>query len=324
MLLRGPALTLGLALLAAAPARADDDWWQRGMLVDYGLVAAGAGTFLAMARAAPPSGSGIGPSFDAANPSAILDPAYADRLGRKHLTEDKGETVPALWVGLAIVPTAGWVMAQEAVGKWKSGSTRALRVHESGVGLAETLALTLMTNEILKQTVGRLRPDFQDRVRRHYCAMPDSKGVTCTGGEGGPLHADPVRAQRIFDDGRKSFPSGHAATSFALATYAALATGGRWVWGDEASATTRAVGLGAQAAVLGLAAYVATSRVRDGRHNRSDVLTGAAIGAAFANLAYWRRFDTDGETRRGEANLASAQTGVQLAPLSLTMTWTWR
>ncbi|MBM4345588.1 MAG: phosphatase PAP2 family protein [Deltaproteobacteria bacterium] len=294
------------------------------MLIDYGLVAAGTGTFLAMARSAPPAGSGIGPSFDKDNPSKILDPTYSDRLGRSHVAEDKGERVPALWVGMAIVPAAGWVLAQEGLGRWKSGDQRALRIHESGVGLAETLALTLMTNEVLKQTVGRLRPDFQDRVRRHYCAQPDSKGVACTGTEGGPLHDDPAKAQRIFDDGRKSFPSGHAATSFALATYAALATGGRWVWGDEATANSRAIGLGAQAAAMGLASYVAWSRVRDGRHNPSDVLTGATIGAVFANLAYWRRFDTHGETRRGSKPATSAQTGVQLAPLSLTVTWNWR
>lgn len=311
------------ASLAGRPARGDDGWWQKSMLVDYGLVAAGGATFLAMARSAPPNGSGIGPSFDAANPSAILDPKYASLLGRKHLTEDKGETVPTAYVGAAIVPVAGWLVAQEWLADGYVGSAKSLRLHETGVGLGETLALTLMTNEILKQTVGRLRPDFQDRVRRHYCAMADHHGVACTGSEGPDLDPDPARAQRIFDDGRKSFPSGHSATSFALATYAALATGGRFVWNDRATGLSRGVGIGAQAAILGLAAFVAHSRVQDGRHNPSDVLTGALIGTAFANLAYWRRFDTSGEARRGNSAVPAA-TGVQLAPLALTMTWTWK
>ena len=150
----------------------------------------------------------------------------------------------------------------------------------------------------------------QDRVRRYYCNRPDHADVDCAGLNEGPLSEDPSKIEKIWADSRRSFPSGHASTSFALATYAALVTGGHFVWGKEATDTTRAWGIPLQAAVLSLAAFVAWSRVNDGRHNLSDVLTGAALGTAMANLAYWRRFDTAGHSRNSDfAGTAMSLTG---------------
>jgi undecaprenyl-diphosphatase len=63
-----------------------------------------------------------------------------------------------------------------------------------------------------------------------------------------------------------SFPSGHAATSFACATVLATA----WPW------------LRAPAYVL--AALIALSRLYDGDHFPLDVLAGAALGVATARL----------------------------------------
>lgn len=313
---------IGAAMVPGAPASATEagTWWQPTMLVDYGLIAGGATTLGLLAGRAPPKGSGIGPSFDPAAPAGILDARLADRIGRKFLLENTGEAVPAKWVGYAIAPVAGWVLLQEALGPERSGDPRALRVHEAGVGLLETIALSLTLTEILKVSVGRLRPDFQDRVRRFYCNQPDHQGVACTGAET-PLDPDPAKWQGLLDDGRKSFPSGHSSTSFALATYAALATGGRWVWSPEATTSSRLGGMGAQAAVLAAATYVAWSRVDDGRHNLSDVLTGAAIGTAMANIAYWRRFDTSGGARRAPGPAVNADFGSGGGALSLTLAW---
>jgi membrane-associated phospholipid phosphatase len=290
------------------------------MAIDYGVIGAAAGGWFALTQAAPPSGSGIGPSFDPKNPSAILDPSLADRIGKPHLLEIKGETVPTHTVAYAIAPVAGWLLLQEGLASPRGGEPRGLGLHETGVGLAEALALNLLTTEVLKVSVGRLRPDFQDRVRRFYCQKADHQGVSCTGSEV-PLDDDPVKAQKLLDDGRKSFPSGHSSTSFALATYAALATGGRFVWSADATAGSRAAGIGAQVAALGLAGWVAWTRVDDGRHNVSDVLTGAAIGTVFANIAYWRRFDTDGAVRRKPAAAVSADPGVVLGPMTLALSW---
>lgn len=322
------ALALACALVAWTSARpaaaqsASADWWRTSMAVDYGVVAGAAGGWFALTRAAPPDGSGIGPSFDPKNPSAILDPSLSDRIGKPHLLEITGETVPTRTVAIAVAPVAGLLLLQEGLAAVRPGEPRGLRLHETGVGVAEAVALTLLTTEVLKVSVGRLRPDFQDRVRRFYCTQPDHRGVACSGGEV-PLDDDPVKAQKLLDDGRKSFPSGHSSTSFALATYAALATGGRFVWGPDATAASRAAGIGAQAAALGLAGWVAWTRVDDGRHNVSDVLTGAAIGTVFANIAYWRRFDRDGAVRRKPAAGAAVDPGVVVGPMTVALSWGW-
>lgn len=316
------AIALGLAMPCAVQTAAAQqaEWWKGSMAIDYGVIGAAAGGWFALTKAAPPSGSGIGPSFDPKNPAAILDPSLSDRVGKPHLLEVEGETVPTHTVAYAIAPVAGWLLLQEGLAAQRTGEPRGLRLHETGVGLAEALALNLLTTEVLKVSVGRLRPDFQDRVRRFYCQRADHQGVSCTGTEV-PLDDDPVKAQKLLDDGRKSFPSGHSSTSFAMATYAALATGGRFVWSADATAGSRAAGIGAQLAALGLAGWVAWTRVDDGRHNVSDVLTGAAIGTVFANIAYWRRFDTNGAVRRKPAAAASADPGVVLGPMTLALSW---
>lgn len=294
------------ALPAAAAPPEQNGWWRSSDLIDYGIIAGSLGVFEGLHLATPLESAGIGPRFDPQHPASILDPVYSDRIGRKYLVEDKQETVPALWVGLAIPVVAGWLALQEGL----PANRDARHLHDTLVGFGEAMSLTLMTTEVLKFSFGRLRPDFQDRVRRYYCNRPDHADVDCAGLNEGPLSEDPSKIEKIWADSRRSFPSGHASTSFALATYAALVTGGHFVWGKEATDTTRAWGIPLQAAVLSLAAFVAWSRVNDGRHNLSDVLTGAALGTAMANLAYWRRFDTAGHSRNSDfAGTAMSLTG---------------
>jgi undecaprenyl-diphosphatase len=75
-----------------------------------------------------------------------------------------------------------------------------------------------------------------------------------------------------------SFPSGHAAGSFCVATFLALALPVAW---PEARGRARAVALFAVA----LAALIAASRVYLGAHFPSDVVAGATLGALFGALA---------------------------------------
>lgn len=311
---------VGLALMALpATAFADDlaadattttanaGFWRRSDWVDYGIIAGSLAGFLAIHSLTPAAQSGIGPSFDPSHPAAILDPKLADRIGKPHLQEDKGETVPALYVGIAGPVVATWLGLQEGLGL--DGGTR--RAHDTVIGLAEGMATTLLVTEVLKYGFGRLRPDFQDRVRRHYCTTETSPEIACTGSEM-PLDADPAKARKVFADGRRSFPSGHSATSWMLATYAGLVTGGHHVWGNRATPTSFKVGVGLQALAAGLAGFVVWSRVHDGRHNPSDVLAGSLIGVSMANLAYWRRFDTDGNLRGSKTG--AAKPSAQLVP----------
>ncbi len=295
------------------------DWWQTRDLVDYGIIAGALGGFLAVHSLSPSEG-GIGPAFDPAHPAAILDAKYAGSVGRKHRTEDTGETVPALWVGIAIPVVGVWLGLQEGV-PGPAGARKSRHVHDTLVGLGENLALTLLGTEALKFGFGRLRPDFQDRVQRHYCTtLTDPQGVTCTGQEV-PLDPDPATAKKIFDDGRRSFPSGHSSTSFSLAMYASLVTGGHFVWGEGATGNSRLGGIALQTMALGTAGFVAWSRVENGRHNLSDVLTGAALGTAIANLAYWRRFDTSGQSRRHKPGVLAFEVGPGPGSLGANLAW---
>jgi membrane-associated phospholipid phosphatase len=310
-------LALTLLLVTAVPVRAAQDLpfrFQTRDVADYGVVGGAVATFGLLHLLTPPEGAGIGPSFDPKNPSAILAPQYRDKLGRVHLHEDIGEMVPALWVGLAIPAVAGGLALDAAMPAWVGGTAAGRRVHDNAVGVLEATAVTLAAVEVLKLGFGRLRPDFQDRVRRHYCTgtADMQASVDCTGGPYVPLDPNPKTAQKIFDDGRRSFPSGHSSTSFALATFAALAIGGHWVWGDDAGDLSWPVGIAAQTALVAAATFVTASRIDDGRHHTSDALTGAAIGFGVAQMAYWRRFDVQGRPRRATG------AAYQSAGLSLT------
>ncbi|KAJ3189521.1 hypothetical protein HDU85_003152 [Gaertneriomyces sp. JEL0708] len=70
-------------------------------------------------------------------------------------------------------------------------------LHRFMLALIFTLLATKLVVDCLKQWVGRLRPDFLDR-----CAWDDTIQA-CTGDAG------------LVLEGRRSFPSGHASTSFA-------------------------------------------------------------------------------------------------------------
>jgi membrane-associated phospholipid phosphatase len=120
------------------------------------------------------------------------------------------------------------------------------------VSALQTLSLTALGTEILKQSFGRPRPDYEDRMRRH----------AQTG--------DP----KLLADARMSMPSGHSSSAFALALHTSL-------WAHRAAcrrgygAATIALGWGVP---LSTAAAIGVSRITDHRHNISDVVAGALIG----------------------------------------------
>lgn len=81
-----------------------------------------------------------------------------------------------------------------------------------------------------------------------------------------------------------SFPSGHAASSYAAATF--LGRGGEWV------------------PLLGVATTVTTSRVILGVHHLSDVLAGAVVGVGFglAGRALTRRVEAHFDADRSDGS----------------------
>jgi membrane-associated phospholipid phosphatase len=116
-------------------------------------------------------------------------------------------------------------------------------------GLAESMATSGLVMTVLKDVVGRHRPDW----------AVDS--------------ADATKDQ--------SFPSGHTTEAFAIATYAALYIHDH-VFGGP---LTLGHGL-AYTGVFAVAGMVAVERVYHHRHHVSDVVVGAAIGAVTSALIY--------------------------------------
>jgi membrane-associated phospholipid phosphatase len=124
-------------------------------------------------------------------------------------------------------------------------------------GAVATFAIGKMTRNAAVTAVGG------DLVRAQLVAQTVSYGLKYT-------------LQRTRPDGTDySFPSGHAATSFASATVLQRHFG--WKAGIPAYA---------------VASYVATSRIRDNRHYLSDVVFGAAIGMVAGRTVTIGRGDT--------------------------------
>lgn len=307
------AVTLAVAMtfaVAIAPrsARATDAsagsssapaWGQTADLVDYGLILAG----LAMVGSARlfdhPRLAAIGPVYDPAQPAKVFDPSLSDRIGKSYREEGNGELVPVSTATVAVAAVFGAIAIDTAIHQAAGASQGARTTHDALVGFAEGAALTLGLVELLKPVVGRLRPDFQDRALRFHCQVAPIDGVDCSNVP--RLAATDAEARRLLDDGRKSFPSGHSGASFFAATYAASYLGGRYVWGDQATATSRSIALLSSGLLLSAAGFVATSRFDDGRHNLTDIVTGTGLGVTFALFSYWRRFDGNGRSRRAGA-----------------------
>jgi undecaprenyl-diphosphatase len=150
------------------------------------------------------------------------------------------------WAPLMIALTVlggGWTAAALLPMLWHR-RTRAL-----AVSLAVAIASQATLVWALKLAFGRLRPWVALSLPRPF---------------GAPL--DP------------SFPSGHAAGSFCVATFLLVALPVAWPAGG---ARARALGAGG----LALAALVALSRVYLGVHFPSDVLAGALLGSLFGAVA---------------------------------------
>lgn len=278
-------------------AQEDEDWWTPWYLVDYGIIAAGATALVVGEEMNPTYDAAIGPAYNPDDPASFFTNRDAQiSVGERFIDEHEGETVPASWVMGAIGGATLYLGATEGRA-WANGTGSAQQFHDMMVGFLETTALTAGVTNLVKPSVGRLRPDFQDRARRYVCSTDQPSGVDCDGYRNQPLSDDPDEAEAILLDGRRSFFSGHSSNAFSVFTYTSLAIGGNYVWGDDATPQSRAAGIFAQGALMTTASFVAASRLIDGRHHPSDVLSGAAVGLAFANFSYWRRFDSAGNPR---------------------------
>jgi len=123
-------------------------------------------------------------------------------------------------------------------------------------GFTETIVITSLTTQIAKLSIGRKRPDYNDRINKNY-------NIT---------------------DGLYSFWSGHAAMSFSIATYTSL-----YImehvghWNNYYYITGKVL---SSSILFGMATWTSASRVENNRHYTSDVVVGSIIGSLIAFTIY--------------------------------------
>ncbi|KAG0377747.1 hypothetical protein BGX24_005516 [Mortierella sp. AD032] len=152
--------------------------------------------------------------------------------------------------------------------------------HNGFLGLLLSVSLTIVVTQVVKVTVGKHRPDFLDRCK------PMLEGVAVTRDEPMKLWTVDICTtadHSVFKDGMRSFPSGHASTSFAGLIYLSLWLAGKMYVFDRKGYSLKSVIL--MVPVL-TAILVTLSRIEDYRHSAADVGWGTVIGIFFAFFAY--------------------------------------
>ncbi|KAI0133800.1 phosphatidic acid phosphatase type 2/haloperoxidase [Xylariales sp. AK1849] len=148
--------------------------------------------------------------------------------------------------------------------------------HSAILALAIALILTSFLTDIVKNTVGRPRPDLIARCKPR-AGTPRDILVTidvCTETDHHTLH-----------DGWRSFPSGHSSFSFAGLGYTAFFLAGQLrIFRDKKDLGRALICL---APIVG-AAMIAISRCQDYRHDVYDVSIGSALGLLIGFWSYRR------------------------------------
>ncbi|CAG9981875.1 unnamed protein product, partial [Clonostachys byssicola] len=142
-----------------------------------------------------------------------------------------------------------------------------------------SIALSQLLTDILKNAVGRPRPDLLSRC------VPSASATTTK-----PVDITACTApdSRVLQDGWRSFPSGHSSFSFAGLGFLALFLSGQL---GAFRLGTRDLGraLVCFTPLVG-AALIAISRCEDYRHDVYDVCVGSAIGMTVAYWSYRRHW----------------------------------
>lgn len=227
-----------------------------------------------------PIGVGLefAPPFQRPIPYQELESVGEVVLSFVYNNSESGETVsPALAFGVAVVVPAllqfvlAWRMSKKEGAAHPDLVHKTLCVYPLAVGLTQTL-----TN-LAKLYAGYLRPIFYD------ICEPDEDFLECTGEN---------------DQGRKSFPSGHASLSFCglllfclfLEHAFGMTAHKKRVAASDAEAPpavklVRVWSVLCYAPIL-VAFFIAVSRVHDNHHHPADVVGGALLGATVANLIF--------------------------------------
>ena len=140
--------------------------------------------------------------------------------------------------------------------------------HHALLALFLALGVTTLLTTIIKLSAGRLRPNFLAR-----CAPADLEldNSPCTGSES------------IVNEGRKSFPSGHASAAFSGLGFLAIYLAGKFRLFDYKGHIWKY--LLVLLPLIG-AYLIAISRVDDYYHHWQDVTVGGLLGLSISYITY--------------------------------------
>jgi len=151
------------------------------------------------------------------------------------------------------------------------------KAHVTLLGLLISIVLTTFITDVIKNAVGRPRPDLIARCKPP-ADLPKDKLLSfeiCT-----------ETNHHVLHDGWRSFPSGHSSFSFSGLGYLGIFFISQlYVFRPRADLARVLLAL---APFLG-AALIAISRLEDYRHDVFDVVVGSLIGASIAYCT-WRRY----------------------------------
>uniref|UniRef100_A0A093XRM0 Diacylglycerol pyrophosphate phosphatase 1 n=1 Tax=Talaromyces marneffei PM1 TaxID=1077442 RepID=A0A093XRM0_TALMA len=152
------------------------------------------------------------------------------------------------------------------------------KLHVSFLGLAVSLITTPFLTDIIKNAVGRPRPDLIDRCKPE-AGTPEHKLVT--------FSVCMQSNEHILQEGWRSFPSGHSSFAFAGLGFLSLFLAGQLHVFRPRADLGRC--LFAFVPILG-AIMIAISRCEDYRHDVWDVTAGAILGSSVAYFTYRRYY----------------------------------
>ncbi|KAL2217304.1 PAP2 domain protein [Thermoascus aurantiacus ATCC 26904] len=184
------------------------------------------------------------------------------------------ERVPVVWsiIYAGFIPL---IIILVWIALFRPGTHKA---HVTVLGLLATLALTSFVTDVIKNAIGRPRPDLLSRCKPEK-GTAEHELVTfkvCT-----------QTNQHILDEGWRSFPSGHSSFAFGGLGYLSLFFAG------QMHAFRPRVDLArfllCLAPLLG-ASMIAISRWEDYRHDVYDVTSGSILGMLVAYFTYRRYY----------------------------------
>ncbi|KAL8847986.1 MAG: hypothetical protein Q9221_006948 [Calogaya cf. arnoldii] len=152
------------------------------------------------------------------------------------------------------------------------------KAHVTALGLLISLILTSFITDVVKNAVGRPRPDLLARCKPAK-GTPAHQLVTidvCT-----------EKDHHILHDGWRSFPSGHSSFAFSGLGFLSLFLAGQLHVFRPRTDLFRV--LFALVPLIG-AALIAISRCEDYRHDVYDVTVGSILGILIANFSYSRYY----------------------------------